>query len=151
MGSVLSEIDCPNCGRTAIEDYYYKTDEIYIFCQSCGYNKSSTLKRDDNGNVIKDEDGRWIYIDEESIPYCAFEIKKLGMSGRHVGSIETEGDFQKFKEGVKKNARIDGLEYVKIKRFDGENFEEFYLDMPAGKRKITEEDPYGEEEWEIDD
>lgn len=30
-------IECPCCGRSAIEDYYYKTEELYIICIRCGY------------------------------------------------------------------------------------------------------------------
>lgn len=47
MGSVLSQITCRNCGyKDAQVDYYYKSDEEYIFCEKCGYSYSRTAKTD---------------------------------------------------------------------------------------------------------
>lgn len=50
MGSVQSDIECkyPN----AMEDYYYKSDELYIFCRNCGFSYSRTIRRDDDGKLI---------------------------------------------------------------------------------------------------
>ncbi|MEK3886351.1 hypothetical protein [Bacillus sp. FSL K6-3431] len=31
MASFMCSIECPNCGRSAIEDDYYKSDERYVF------------------------------------------------------------------------------------------------------------------------
>lgn len=44
MGSNIYATKCPCCGRSAIEDYYYKTGEQYTFCPRCGYNYSKTIK-----------------------------------------------------------------------------------------------------------
>jgi hypothetical protein len=46
MASTYSAVRCKNCGRSAISDFYYKTDEEYICCRRCGYNSSKTLKYD---------------------------------------------------------------------------------------------------------
>jgi hypothetical protein len=38
MGSVISNVKCPKCDyKYATSDYYYKSDEDYIFCDRCGY------------------------------------------------------------------------------------------------------------------
>ena len=38
MGSVQSYDECPNCKfEYAIYDYYYKSNEEYVFCERCGY------------------------------------------------------------------------------------------------------------------
>lgn len=52
MGSVMSEIECSNCGfEYATEDYYYKSSEVYIFCSRCGYTESEFIaNRDDLKN-----------------------------------------------------------------------------------------------------
>jgi len=47
MGSVQSYVTCPKCKNPeAFEDYYYKTDEVYVFCDKCGYYYSRTALLD---------------------------------------------------------------------------------------------------------
>lgn len=47
MGSVQSEIKCPNCDFDyCFSDYYYKSDEMYLMCGRCGYFYSRTVKFD---------------------------------------------------------------------------------------------------------
>ncbi|MDR7074035.1 hypothetical protein [Fictibacillus barbaricus] len=46
MASTYSAVKCANCGRSAISDFYYKTDEEYICCRRCGYHYSKTCKYD---------------------------------------------------------------------------------------------------------
>ncbi len=45
MASNMYAIKCPCCGRSAIEDYYYKTHEKYIFCMRCGYYYTKTIEK----------------------------------------------------------------------------------------------------------
>jgi len=53
MGSVQTAIDCPQCGNPhCMEDYYYKTFEVYIFCNRCGYHKKRELKYDDKQKLL---------------------------------------------------------------------------------------------------
>ncbi|MGE6256416.1 hypothetical protein ACQKCU_00710 [Heyndrickxia sporothermodurans] len=79
MASNIYATKCPCCGRSAIEDYYYKTDEQYTFCMRCGYNYSKTIekcttdcleykeeKNDGNGVVVlekKDGSRKTILLD----------------------------------------------------------------------------------------
>jgi hypothetical protein len=45
MGSVQSNVDCPVCGNpNAMEDFYYKSNEVYVFCNNCGYSYERTMK-----------------------------------------------------------------------------------------------------------
>ncbi|ASN03881.1 hypothetical protein [Virgibacillus necropolis] len=46
MASTYSAIKCPNCSRTAIEDDYYKTGELFICCDRCGYNYSKVIEHE---------------------------------------------------------------------------------------------------------
>jgi hypothetical protein len=69
MASTYSAVKCANCGRSAISDFYYKTDEEYICCRRCGYNYSKIMKFD---TVTKKE-----YFEEEVNPgYGVFSMVK---------------------------------------------------------------------------
>ena len=54
MGSVQDVIKCPKCGhKTFTRDYYYRSDEEYCFCCTCGYQRNYYFKRDDQHNPIR--------------------------------------------------------------------------------------------------
>ncbi|SDG82737.1 hypothetical protein SAMN04487975_101593 [Planococcus glaciei] len=38
MASIMYAVECPQCGRSAFADNYYKIDVTYIHCRRCGYN-----------------------------------------------------------------------------------------------------------------
>ncbi|MGF6952314.1 hypothetical protein QF028_004819 [Neobacillus sp. B4I6] len=68
MGSNIYARECPCCGRSAIEDYYYKTDEFYTFCMRCGYNYSKIIEKwTANSPEFKEEkyDGNGVFILEK--------------------------------------------------------------------------------------
>jgi hypothetical protein len=44
VGSNIYALKCPCCGRSAFEDFYYKTDEQYTFCMRCGYYYTKTIE-----------------------------------------------------------------------------------------------------------
>jgi ribosomal protein L37AE/L43A len=53
MGSVLSDIECPQCGNPeAVEDLYYKSGEVYVSCNKCGYHYERIIKRDKERHPI---------------------------------------------------------------------------------------------------
>ncbi|MDN3956719.1 hypothetical protein [Sporolactobacillus laevolacticus] len=65
MASLIYAQKCPSCGRSAIIDDYYKTDEKYIYCLRCGYNYSKRIERyTDKGIDYKEEqyDGHGVFI-----------------------------------------------------------------------------------------
>lgn len=44
MASIISAIKCPHCGRSAVEEFDYKTDEKTIACYRCGFYYSKRIK-----------------------------------------------------------------------------------------------------------
>ncbi|WP_227939876.1 hypothetical protein [Alkalihalobacillus deserti] len=58
MASIYSAIKCPYCGRSAIEDFNYTSDEKYISCIRCGYNYTKILKEGSNDLNEFEEDSR---------------------------------------------------------------------------------------------
>jgi transcription elongation factor Elf1 len=102
MGSVIDYIECPRCEQEAFSDYYYKTGEEYINCNSCGYHYSFVIKRDEEGNMIKIDESKDFAIDnvvrEEKIfkePYCAYSIE-FDSGVRSCGRLESEKDYNEF-------------------------------------------------------
>lgn len=61
MGSVQSEMKCPQCGGPMFVDYYYKTDEEYRFCNCCGKYESWTVVRDESGKAVLKKNGKAKY------------------------------------------------------------------------------------------
>lgn len=61
MGSVQSEMKCPQCGGVLFSDYYYMTDEEYLICLSCEKKEKWTLVRDDKKQVIIKKNGKAKY------------------------------------------------------------------------------------------
>ena len=102
MGSVIDYIKCPNCKQEAFSDFYYKTGEEYINCDSCGYHYSFVIKRDSEGNMIKIDENKEYSIDnvvrEEKLfknPYGAYSIE-FDNGVRSCGTLETEKDYDEF-------------------------------------------------------
>jgi Zn ribbon nucleic-acid-binding protein len=103
MGSVIDYIDCPNCKQEAFSDYYYRTGEQYVNCAYCGYHYSVSIKRDENGNMIKLDESKELAVDnvvrEEFIidkPYGSFRIKNQGSVGEHSGSLKDKEEYDRF-------------------------------------------------------
>lgn len=51
MASNMYAIKCPCCGRSAFEDYYYKTHEQYTFCMRCGYYYTKVIEKYTKENI----------------------------------------------------------------------------------------------------
>jgi len=118
MGSVQSNINCPDCGSDrAIEDYHYKSGEVYITCQKCGYYYHNVIKRDDAGKpIIVNGEYQW----EEKKQHGAgiYEIHRKGGIGYGVGTLEVDEkkrkkQIQDLKEYEKKEEDIT----IKIKEY----------------------------------
>ncbi|WP_010677392.1 hypothetical protein [Bacillus timonensis] len=65
MASIIYATKCPCCGRSAIEDYYYKTSEQYTFCMRCGFYYTKTIEKYTQGTIeYKEEksEGHGIFI-----------------------------------------------------------------------------------------
>ena len=59
MGSVISTIECPQCGGLYTTDYYYKTGEEYRSCARCGRHEEWEIVRGEDGKPVLDEKGHW--------------------------------------------------------------------------------------------
>ena len=116
MGSVIDFIDCPNCGREAYDDFYYKTGEEYINCNNCGYYRSATIiNREKLLTELTDED--WEIIELKN-PYGAYRLKHVGDVGTACGSFEDEDGYNAVKKAV---AEMENVEYFSVNRLiDGE-------------------------------
>ena len=131
MGSVIDYIDCPNCGKEAFSDFYYKSGEEYLNCNNCGYRKSAELKRDSDGKLIT-KDGTERYDFDNLImeyhelvnPYCAYRIKMRGEIGTACGACENEDGFNSVKEAVEK---MTGVEFFSFSRKVDEGVRETIL------------------------
>lgn len=124
MGSVIDNIECPNCKQEAFVDFYYKTGEEYIGCNNCGYHRSAFYKRDENGKFIT-KDGTNIYkfenlimdISELKNPYGAYRIKTYHSPATQCGSFENEEQYNEFKKSITDDVEI---EYATVSRFINE-------------------------------
>tara|TARA_R110000868_G_C10799565_1_gene756959 strand:+ start:83 stop:481 length:399 start_codon:yes stop_codon:yes gene_type:complete len=99
MGSVLDFIDCPNCGKEAMSDYYYKTGEEYTNCNNCGYHYSATIKnRDKKMSELTEQDWE---VKEVKQPYGAFRYQMAGEISTTCGTLATEQDANNFRVEMK--------------------------------------------------
>ena len=57
MTSILLPVACPDCGRIAVEDYYYRTGAGYIICQCCGceVDREAKYDREKNTSYFEEE------------------------------------------------------------------------------------------------
>ena len=124
MGSVIDYIECPNCTQEAYDDFYYKTGEEYVNCNSCGYHYSATIiNRDKPLNELTDDDWK---ITEVKNPYGAFIVKCYDQVGYTCGSVDSEESFNQIKNQVSTDST---LETLTLNRFiDGELKSEIIID-----------------------
>lgn len=57
---------CPQCGGNCIQEYDYSTNEVFFWCNRCGYRYEYSLQKDDNGNVILDLNEMPLYKSNET-------------------------------------------------------------------------------------
>ncbi|MTT31794.1 hypothetical protein GMB86_07185 [Terrilactibacillus sp. BCM23-1] len=90
MGSTYSVIKCPHCACSAIEDFYYKSDEKYIICDNCGYNYSQFYKIDPVKGEVLEVDER------EGHGVCVIVRKDGGRKRILFNSVITAKEFEKY-------------------------------------------------------
>jgi len=138
MGSVISNIECPNCGQEAYNDFYYKTGEEYINCNNCGYHYSATIKnRDKRLDELTDDDWEIIEIKH---PYASFRIKMYDSIAYQCGSFTNENELNELKQEISKR---DDVELFTISQLiDGEIVETTIIDNgpKVDSAGFTEED-----------
>lgn len=114
MGSVMSNIDCPNCNSPeCFEDFYYKTGEGFQNCPDCGYNNSAWIINKDKLRSGEDKKPKWEEKKLEN-PYCAYHILYKDNGGL-FGSFLNEEQFLNSKEEILKER--DKIKYFSISKF----------------------------------
>jgi len=116
MASVMDVMECPNCGREASIDYYYKTGEEYINCGNCGYHFSATIvNRDKLLTELTDDDWK---VEEVKNPWGAYRLKQYNSVVYQCGSLENEEQYTEFRNMVNQG---DEVEFWSVSRLvDGE-------------------------------
>jgi Zn ribbon nucleic-acid-binding protein len=124
MGSVIDYIECPNCKQEAFSDFYYKTGEEYVNCNSCGYHRSVTIiNRDKKLSELTEQDWK---VTELKNPFGAYKLKVYHSPARQCGSLENEEQYNEFKESIQEDVE---LEFCSVSRFvDGEIITEVIID-----------------------
>lgn len=97
MGSVTSEIECPQCGGRMYTDYYCKTDEAYMFCECCGRYERWTLVRDSKGKekIKRNGKAKYKHVLRKGYGCICFVTKEHGSS-----MCTLHGPFQRKKKAA---------------------------------------------------
>lgn len=114
MGSVLDIIDCPNCGKEANTDYYYKTGEEYVFCTHCGYYRSSVIKEEARNKYVNELTEDDFEVKELKNPYGSFRITTYEGAGHICGSLESKTQLDVLKTECENDNEV---QYLVVSRF----------------------------------
>jgi uncharacterized Zn finger protein len=118
MASVLDYIECPNCKQEAMDDFYYKTGEEYINCNSCGYHRTATIKNR-NKKLSELTDSDWEVVELKN-PYGSFRYKMAGDVVTCCGALATTEDADRFRTEMKLEYQ-DRVEFAQISRLVDDN------------------------------
>jgi len=133
MGSVIDYSECPNCGQECYNEFYYKTGEEYIFCNSCGYNYSAEYKTNEYGGYLTKDgtdnysfDNLTLEVKELKNPYCAYKMKNYGSIGFQCGSLSNEDEYYELRGFAQTN---ESVEFASVSMLvDGKIVEEVLVD-----------------------
>jgi hypothetical protein len=117
MGSVIDYVKCPHCGSMAFNDFYYKTNEEYIWCYDCGYYYTYELihKEGQSGYEEKELKNPYGYY-HASFTQTPGEPSRANLGG----SLKTKEDFDELLKGMLEKGMLENepeLESVKLSRF----------------------------------
>jgi hypothetical protein len=107
------------------------------------------LVRDENKNVQKNKNGEYKYKKTENSPYATYRIDTYRGFGS-LGTLDSKEGVKDLKKYAKERAYNDGVSSIEVSRYDKdkEKIIKKKFKIPEGKRIITPDDPYGEENWE---
>lgn len=145
VASNMFAMECPQCGRSAFEDNYYKTDETTIICYRCGYYYSKKIINWTSSPIEFEE--------TEDIGYGVLLLsKKRGQRKRYIFNHRpTQKEMEKYHEELSDNDVDQSNSYFitfnegKFKVEFGDPSENFYLPFEAYKEKMIKK--YGEYEY----
>ena len=113
MGSVIDYIECSNCKKEAVLDYYYRIEESYIHCPSCGYYRAEIIKNKDKKlSELTNEDWE---TNEIKNPYGSYRFKVAGDIGTCCGTLQDSKDADDFRVSMKLEYQ-GHLEFAEISR-----------------------------------
>lgn len=110
MGSVISEMKCPQCGGSMFIDYYYKTDEEYRFCKCCGKYESWEIVRDTEGKAVRKKNGKVKYK----------HINHKGYGCAHIAFTNGLSQNSSFSSPIRKKDKDEFLRILESKGVDKE-------------------------------
>lgn len=77
MASVIDYPICERCGRECINEFNCRTFEEFQTCQVCGAGFAYTIKRDEDGKIVKDKAGNVVWQHEKNagngVAYIVFD------------------------------------------------------------------------------
>lgn len=122
MGSVIDYLDCPKCGNEAYNEFYYKSGEEFIFCNSCGYSRKFFIDNWEDREKKKDDAlFEWLpnFKLEETDGFGCYKIRPKGSVGMEVGTFTQPNSAEEFLNSIKgREAEIAHAEYSTF--IDGE-------------------------------
>lgn len=101
MGSVQDYGKCKDCGGVRFIDDYWKTGEQYNHCMRCGCSASYTLKRNEDGSVMKDAEGKFQWNEEVHQGHGVYGIFHKESGVGQVGTFNqpiTEETIEEFRK-----------------------------------------------------
>ena len=87
---------CPQCGGMCLVDVNCRTHEEYKFCERCGKTEKYYIRRDNDSNIVLDENGTPEYIEEKSGGYgCITIVMNKGIPSTYA--LRDPSDLKKMK------------------------------------------------------
>lgn len=145
MGSSMFAVECPCCGRSAIEDFH-NTGERYVFCLRCGYSYSMIITSSSTANETYEEktyDGNGVLI----LFYKDGQRKSILLS--HVPDDRFESCMNRLKDDTvdQEKSYLVAFQEGVFTVLAGNPPENFHLSFADYKKKMVEK--YGEPEFGI--
>lgn len=105
MGSVQDYNECKKCSGINMLISYYKSGELYQHCERCGSYEADTLKRDENDELVKNEEGLYILEHESKVGHGTYMIcsKDEHCRGGWLDAPLTDQSVEDFAEVFKKD------------------------------------------------
>ena len=96
MSSFQDYERCPQCGGMCLVDVNCRTHEEYKFCERCGKTEKYYIRRDNDSNIVLDENGAPEYIKEKSGGYgCITIVMNKGIPSTYA--LRDPSDLKKMK------------------------------------------------------
>lgn len=146
MASIIFARECPQCGRSAVEDNYYKTDETTIICYRCGYYYSKKIEEWTKTSMKHKE------VTDEGHGIMSTVDKEGEKTVTILNRALTQEELDQYRQVFNNNNNINQEKSFLVTYKDGvftiqygTPSENFYLPFQQYKEKMIEK--YGEHEY----